>query len=404
MLRDAGFDMDLDGVRQLQHPVPERQQLGAGDRRVHAGRARRRRLDAVRRHRRLGRSAPCRARELWREIAQAAWECADPGPAVRHDDQPVAHGPRHGPDQRLEPVQRVHAPRQLGVQPGLDQPAQVPRRATTASTSRASSHTVEVVFTAQEILVGRADYPTEQIGETTRRVPPARPRLRQPRRAADGARPALRLARGSGVGRGDHLADDRPRLRHQRPHGQPDGSVRRVRRERGAHARRAAHAPRRGVRDRRRRRGPGRTARRRPGGVGRRGARRRGVRRPQQPGHACSPRPARSRSCSTATPPASSPTSAWSSSRSSSAAATSRSSTRRSRGRCAASATAPQQVDEIVAYIDAEKSDPRRPAPRRRARRRVRLQHGRQHDPLRGPRADDGRGAAVHLRGDLARR
>ncbi len=29
-------------------------------------------------------------------------------------------------------------------------------------------HTVDIVFTAQEILVGRADYPTEQIGETTR--------------------------------------------------------------------------------------------------------------------------------------------------------------------------------------------------------------------------------------------
>src|SRR4029450_10062108 len=30
-------------------------------------------------------------------------------------------------------------------------------------------HPVEVVFTAQEILVGNADYPTEKIGETSRR-------------------------------------------------------------------------------------------------------------------------------------------------------------------------------------------------------------------------------------------
>ena len=56
------------------------------------------------------------------------------------------------------------------------------------------------------------------------RLPPARHRLRQPRRHADGARPALRLRRGSGVGRLDHVADDGPRLRHQRPHGQPHGS------------------------------------------------------------------------------------------------------------------------------------------------------------------------------------
>ncbi len=32
----------------------------------------------------------------------------------------------------------------------------------------AFTHTVDIVFTAQEILVGRADYPTEQIAETTR--------------------------------------------------------------------------------------------------------------------------------------------------------------------------------------------------------------------------------------------
>ena len=30
-------------------------------------------------------------------------------------------------------------------------------------------HTIEVIFTAQEILVGRADYPTEPIGENSRK-------------------------------------------------------------------------------------------------------------------------------------------------------------------------------------------------------------------------------------------
>ncbi len=79
-------------------------------------------------------------------------------------------------------------------------------------------HTVEVMFTAQEILVGNADYPTEKIAETSRDVPPARPRLRQPRRAADGPGHAVRLRRRSGLGGGDHGADDRSRLRHQRPH------------------------------------------------------------------------------------------------------------------------------------------------------------------------------------------
>ena len=63
-------------------------------------------------------------------------------------------------------------------------------------------------------------------------VPPARPRLRQPRRAAHGPGPALRLRRRSGVGGGDHRADDRSRLRHERPHRRAHGAVRRLRRER----------------------------------------------------------------------------------------------------------------------------------------------------------------------------
>ena len=46
-----------------------------------------------------------------------------PGHAVRHHDQPLAHRGQHRPHQRLEPVQRVHAPRQLGLQPGQPQPA-----------------------------------------------------------------------------------------------------------------------------------------------------------------------------------------------------------------------------------------------------------------------------------------
>ena len=60
-----------------------------------------------------------------------------------------------------------------------------------------------------------------------------------------------------------------------------------------------------------------------------------------------------------------------------------------------------EQVDEIVAYIDEHKYDPRRPAPGGRARAGVRLLDGRQHHPLHGPRAHDGRGAAVHLRRHL---
>ncbi len=41
-----------------------------------------------------------------------------PRPAVRHHHQPLAHGAEHRADQREQPVLRVHAPRQLGLQSG----------------------------------------------------------------------------------------------------------------------------------------------------------------------------------------------------------------------------------------------------------------------------------------------
>ena len=57
-LRDAGFDMDLDGRDSLLDPVPEREQLGARDRRVHAGLRAGPGLAAQGRHRPARRSRP----------------------------------------------------------------------------------------------------------------------------------------------------------------------------------------------------------------------------------------------------------------------------------------------------------------------------------------------------------
>ena len=203
VLRDAGFDMDLDGKDSHQPPVPERQQLGAGDRRVHAGGPRRPRLGP----RPPGATEPVRsvpARDLFRQIAQAAWECADPGHAVRHHHQPVAHRVQHRPDQRVQPVLGVHAPRQLGLQPGQPQPAEVPPRATASFDVEGFRAAVEVIFTAQEILVGNADYPTEKIAENSRRFRQLGIGYANLGRPAHGPGPALRLRRGSGLGRGHH--------------------------------------------------------------------------------------------------------------------------------------------------------------------------------------------------------
>ena len=115
----------LRGVRV--DPVPEREQLRARDRRVHGARRARRGVGAEGAHRRRrerdgrreGRAEPDRRRRLALRRS---------GRPVRHDHQRVAHLPGVGPDQRVEPVLRVHARGRLGVQPRLAEPHEVPAR------------------------------------------------------------------------------------------------------------------------------------------------------------------------------------------------------------------------------------------------------------------------------------
>jgi ribonucleotide reductase alpha subunit len=66
-----------------------------------------------------------KARDLWRDIATAAWECGDPG--LQYDTTVNAWHTSSGTGahQRVQPVQRVHVPRRFGVQPGVAEPAQV---------------------------------------------------------------------------------------------------------------------------------------------------------------------------------------------------------------------------------------------------------------------------------------
>ena len=81
-----------------------------------------------------------------------------------------------------------------------------------------------------------------------------------------------------------------------------------------------------------------------------------------------------------------------------------RSSTRRCPGPWPGWATAPDQVDDIVAYIDEHKSIVGRPAPGAGAPARVRLLDGGQHHPLPRPHPHDGRGPALHLAAPSPRR
>jgi len=167
VLRDAGFDMDLDGkdAYSIQYQnannsvrvTDEFMQAVVEDRDWH--------LRAVT----TGEVVKTlRARDLMRQIAQAAWECADPGMQFDTTINRWNTAANTG---------RINASNPCSEYMHLDNSA-----CNLASINllefldedgsfdvEGFKHTVEVVFTAQEILVGNADYPTEKIAETSRR-------------------------------------------------------------------------------------------------------------------------------------------------------------------------------------------------------------------------------------------
>ena len=162
-----------------------------------------------------------RARDLMRQISEATWQCADPGMQFDTTINRWHTAANTGRINGSNPCSRVHAPRQLGVQPGQPQPAEVPRRPSDAFDVDGFKAAVEVVFTAQEILVGNADYPTEPIAETSRRF-----RQLGIGYANLGALlMALGLPYDSDDGRawaaGITALHDRPRLRHLGSHRRP---------------------------------------------------------------------------------------------------------------------------------------------------------------------------------------
>ena len=69
-----------------------------------------------------------RARELMRQIADAAWRCADPGVQYDTTINRWHTCPESGRINASNPVLGVHARRRLGLQPRLAQPDEVPER------------------------------------------------------------------------------------------------------------------------------------------------------------------------------------------------------------------------------------------------------------------------------------
>ncbi len=109
-----------------------------------------------------------RARELFHEIAEAAWECADPGLQFDTTINRWHTAPNTGRISASNPCSEyVHLDNSACNLASLNLLAFLGEDGTFDVESFESA--VGVVFTAQEILVGNADYPTEKIAETTRR-------------------------------------------------------------------------------------------------------------------------------------------------------------------------------------------------------------------------------------------
>ena len=256
VLRDAGFDMDLDGKDS--HSTQYQNANNSVRVTDEFMRAFEQDQDWKLKAVLSGETVEStRARDLMRDIAQAAWECADPGMQYDTTINEWHTCPASGRINGSNPCSEyMHLDNSACNLASLNLMKFVNDDGTFDVAD--FKHAVEVVFTAQEILVGESSYPTEKIAENARAYRQLGLGLREPRRAADGARPGLRLRRGPGVGRCDHGADDRARLPDLGARRRRDGSLRGVRAERGRDAPRDAQAPGGGGRDR---------GRARPGGA-----------------------------------------------------------------------------------------------------------------------------------------
>ena len=178
VLRDAGFEMDLDGrdMASVQYQNANNS-VRVTDEFMRA-------VEEDGDWNLIGRTtgqvvSTVKARALFREIAQAAWACADPG--MQFDTTinkwHTAHntGRINGSNPCSEYMHLDNSACNLASLNLLKFMPAVPEGVIAAGAGNRAfdvegfKAAVEVVFTAQEILVGRADYPTEAIGETSRR-------------------------------------------------------------------------------------------------------------------------------------------------------------------------------------------------------------------------------------------
>jgi ribonucleoside-diphosphate reductase alpha chain len=167
VLRDNGFDMDLDGkdIHSIQYQNANNS-VRVSDEFMDAVVAD---ADWDLKARGGGRVVQSvKARELWRQIARAAWECADPGLQFDTTINKWHTSPN---------TDRINGSNPCSEYMHIDNSA-----CNLASLNLmkfladdgtfdvdAFKHAIEVLFSAQEIIVGAADYPTEKIAENSRK-------------------------------------------------------------------------------------------------------------------------------------------------------------------------------------------------------------------------------------------
>jgi ribonucleoside-diphosphate reductase alpha chain len=165
VLRDYGFDMDLDGkdIHSIQYQNANNS-VRISDEFMQAV------IDNTEwelRARTDGSTVrSVRARDLWHQIAKAAWECADPG--LQFDTTINRWHTSSNTD-------RINGSNPCSEYMHIDNSAcnlaslNLMKFLAANGSFDVESYkaAIEVVFTAQEIIVGNADYPTEKIGENS---------------------------------------------------------------------------------------------------------------------------------------------------------------------------------------------------------------------------------------------
>jgi ribonucleoside-diphosphate reductase alpha chain len=166
-LARAGFDMSIDGegFTSIQYQNANNS-VRVNDKFMHA-------VEGDEEWRTIARQTgepvgePIPARELMREIAEAAWRCADPGVQYDTTINQWHTSPNSG---------RINASNPCSEYMHVDDSAcnlaslnlMKFRRPDGSFDVEAFEHTVDIVFLAQEIIVGPSSYPTEEIGVNAR--------------------------------------------------------------------------------------------------------------------------------------------------------------------------------------------------------------------------------------------